>query len=218
MDGLNAFKANGNIVINAIKTHGIETFDMEIKNLPDDNSVWARIFHHNNRNGTVLWSRDERILYNTEEDRFSRLEFMELYRHPAGHFEFMAIEPDDRSNVICRWIQTNNPVTEAVGTGFKSIAGYMNIYFALARCLRDLDDYNSFIRKDNLVYGNWVGAVGCWRQYTYNNVLGIPGIGGGVTTGSMDLYVRIDNLIDASNVESVKLGKNSLYTKDIIEL
>lgn len=211
MAGTVPFKANGNAVVPNLNTCGIATYDMEL--LTKDSCTWARIFHHNNKKGTVIWGADDTVLYYTSADKFSRLCLLELYRHPAGHFEFMVLQPDDTPNITFRWKQTSNPTTEKVTTGYSTVTGYSSADPGIRRCLNTstLDTQYAFIYSGE----TWWGAIGAYWYYQSGNVVGLPGFGNNMVTGSIDLYVRVDNLVDLS---SVRTAEKCLYTKDLIEL
>ena len=50
---------------------------------------------------------------------------------------------------------------------------------------------NTYLRQANQTSSNWYGATGC--SSAYNG--GIPGFNGSIVkTGSIDIYLRIDNL------------------------
>ena len=70
---------------------------------------------------------------------------------------------------------------------------------------------NTYLVIANVYNGNWFGAFGAWTNYNG----GIPGFPStAITTGYMDLYLRVDN------VTNIKVSKNKagFIAKDFIEL
>ena len=172
--------------------------DMEFKTL-SDGSLWARILHHNNKGGTVLFTKDNAINYQST-DLYSRLYALEGYRDVDGKFEFMAIQPDLDANKIYRWKQSSNPIIDS------TIAGYENItngQGGLVKCSGAT--YCAVSSSSN----NWWCAVGCYTAYQG----GIPGFGSNVVTGTLDLYVRISSLDKAGIYK-----KNYIVANQILEV
>ena len=195
---------NGTIVSNSF-SNDYPIMDMKLM-VTDDNAIFARILHHNNKEGTVLFTPSN-VLNIQEEDLYSRLYLMEQFRGIDGSFEFIALQPDV-DNKVYRWKQTSNPCTESTCTGFVNISN-SNRGFAL---LRDSKFPNeAFIGKAD---GSWWQAIGAYKYYRYEGteIKGIPGFGGTiaqyVNTGILDFYVRCDNIKN--------LNKFSIYNKTIV--
>ena len=173
--------------------------DMEIKTL-DDGSAWARILHHNNKSGTVVFTSSN-VMNIQSTDLYSRLYLLENFRDVNGAFEFMAIQPEI-SDKIYRWKQTNNPTKSG------AISGYVNVENGLGGLV-----YGPTTQTLMSVSGttsNWWCAVGCYVNY--NN--GLPGFDQKIVNQTLDFYVRIDTL--------PKNNKFNIYNKfieceDIIE-
>lgn len=189
------FKKTG--LTKAIDFYEILIFkDMEVKTL-SDGSCWARILHHNNKGGTVLFTEDNAINYQST-DLYSRLYALEAYRNIDGKFEFMAIQPDLDANKIYRWKQSSNPIIDS------TIAGYENItngQGGLVKCSGAT--YCAVSSTTN----NWWCAVGCYSVYQG----GIPGFGSNVVTGTLDLYVRIPSLDKAGIYKKNYILANQIY-------
>lgn len=190
---------NGVITSDGFSDHS-PTQDMEIKVL-SDGSVWARILHHNNKSGTVLFSLSNVMNIQTT-DLYSRFYLLENFRDINNGFEFMAIQPELSESTIYRWKQSNNP------TNTTSVTDYVNITNGeggLVKC-----SGNTLCARSTST-SNWWCAVGCWTKYSS----GIPGFGGKTVTQSLDFYVRTDTLPQQSQV---KIYKNFITAKDFIEL
>ena len=190
---------NGVIISDGFSDHS-PTQDMEIKVL-SDGSVWARILHHNNKSGTVLFSSSNAMNIQTT-DLYSRLYLLENFRDINNGFEFMAIQPELSESTIYRWKQSNNP------TNTTSVTDYVNITNGeggLVKC-----SGNTLCARSTST-SNWWCAVGCWIKYSS----GIPGFGGKTVTQSLDFYVRTDTIPQQSQV---KIYKNFITAKDFIEL
>ena len=62
---------------------------------------------------------------------------------------------------------------------------------------------NTYIVAVNGTKGNWFGAIGCWNIWSG----GLPGINGyAITTGYIDLYLRVDNL-GPQDIDHAKITK-----------
>ncbi len=169
--------------------------DMEFKTL-SDGSLWARILHHNNKGGTVLFTKDNAINYQST-DLYSRLYALEGYRNIDGKFEFMVIQPDLDANKIYRWKQSSNPVTDS------TIAGYENITNGQGGLVKCSNSTYCAVSPTN---SNWWCAVGCYTAYQG----GIPGFGTNVVTGTLDLYVRIPTINKASVYKKQYIASNQI--------
>lgn len=174
------------------------SMDMQIKIL-DDKSIWARILHHNNHGGTVLFNKNNAMNIQTE-DLYSRLYLIEEFRDKDNNFEFMVIQPEFGENIY-RWKQTNNP------TNTSSVTGYVNITNSPGGIVYN---GNQSLCAASPESSNWWKAVGCFSKYQE----GIPGFATKVVKESLDFYVRIDTL-PPSNKFSVL--NNYMQCKAVIE-
>lgn len=173
--------------------------DMKIKTL-NDGSVWARILHHNNKSGTVVFTSSN-VMNIQSINLYSRLYLLENFRDSNGTFEFMAIQPE-LSDKIYRWKQTNNPTKSG------SISGYVNVQNGLGGLV--YGPASQTLMSVSGTTNNWWCAVGCYINY--NN--GLPGFDQKIVNQTLDFYVRIDTL--------PKNNKFNIYNKfieceDIIE-
>ena len=175
------------------------TQDMEIKVL-SDGSAWARILHHNNKSGTVLFTSSN-LMNIQSTNLYSRLYLLECFRDKNGGFEFMVIQPDI-DNTIYRWKQSNNPTNTTTLTDYVSV---QNGQGGLVKCS------GNTLCAVSTSTSNWWCAVGCYTAYNG----GIPGFGKKTVTGSLDFYVRTDTMADQS---ITKAYKDFITSKDFLEL
>lgn len=160
-------------------------YDENVKTL-SDGSTWVRVLHHNNP-ASKLFTRDN-CWYNTSDpDLFSALVTLRdtAWRDASGKYEFLVCEKLTTSSTEqqFRWSQTNNPVTETPIAGYTLISGNPGRTVGL--------------RKDGSTHAvchngaSWWCACGSWTAFSG----GIPGFGGTITTGYMDLYVRVPSVV-----------------------
>lgn len=193
---------NGTIVSNSF-SNDYPIIDMKLM-ITDDNAIFARILHHNNKNGTVLFT-PENVLNIQTEDLYSRLYLMEQFRDNDGGFEFIVLQHD---NVTYRWKQTSNPCTETTCTGYENIS---NTTHGIRKSSGDDKIRKAYIIKNNNTFWQSIGAYIAYRQEAGGQI-GIPGWGGqnsdAVNPGTLDFYVRCDNIKN--------LNKFSIYDKTIV--
>lgn len=187
--------------VEATAISALSLYDMETKVL-DDGSAWARILHHNNRAGTVLFTTSN-VLDIQTTDLYSRLKILEQFRDDNGAFEFMAIQPDI-DDTIYRWKQTNNPTQSGL------LSGYINIENGQGGLVYGPVSYTLMSASGTV--NNWYSAVGCYTAWHE----GIPSfaVNGGVNAGTLDFYVRIDTV---SPNKEFKLYNKYIECNDIIE-
>lgn len=188
-------------------------YDMAIKKL-SDNSCWARIFYHNNIEGTELFSTVEECKNTQTENKYSRLYLLDdnTYKRNDGKFEFMLCYPNF-SEEYNRWKQSDSPCNIYTGTGQGTkVPGYEGIHIGwsgngwggLERT--NLDPYTiesgSYI-DGSIGFGNWWYAIGAIANY---NQVGIPGPDSNTISSDVELWVRID---DTDSWGSQNLGTNT---------
>ena len=193
---------NGTIVSNSF-SNDYPIIDMKLM-ITDDNAIFARIFHHNNKNGTVLFT-PENVLNIQTEDLYSRLYLMEQFRDNNGAFEFIVLQPDV-DNKVYRWKQTSNPCTESTCTGYENIS---NTTEGIKKC-DGCHEGKTFIHKNG---NSFWQSIGAYAFYIYGtSPKGIAGFGGNtdenINPGILDFYVRCDNIKN--------LNKFSIYDKTIV--
>lgn len=166
-------------------------YDKEIYTEPDS-SQWLHIARHNSPGTSGYFTSDssfETGVY-LDENRWYDVSIINL----LNNFEFM-VKQKTTSNATetkYRWVQTKNPLL-AVYNDVKptsvtriTTSGYTDGTFG------GLWKMNSNTRLciANTSASNWYGAIGCWTAYQ-NGIPGYPNTT--ITTGYIDLYVRIDN-------------------------
>ena len=163
-------------------------FDSEVRFEPDG-SAWMRVVHHNNPAGSLFSSSDTFTAWVYKDaNRFCHGKMFDY----TDRWELM-VEQKTTSTATAtkiRWIQTVNPnvavfgdvdsadVTKISTDGY-TVSSYGGIYKKKSSTYWCANNANS---------SNWMGAVGCWTAWSG----GIPGWGGAVTSGYLDLYIRLD--------------------------
>lgn len=172
-------------------------YDMAIKAL-SDGSLWARIFYHNIKDSTVLFSSVSEARNIQTTDKYSRLYLLDddTYKGSDGKFEFMLCYPNDTTQYN-RWKQTNNPCSIYTGGGAGTfVPGYEAIHIdwsgsdwgGLERNSSSTTSINYSYLDGSVGFGNWWYAIAPTEIYEY----GMPGPG--ITTSSIaELWVRIGN-------------------------
>lgn len=180
-------------------------YDMAIKTL-SDGSLWARIFYHNIKDSTVLFSSVSEARNTQTADKYSRLYLLDddTYKGSDGKFEFMLCYPNDTTQYN-RWKQTNNPCSIYTGGGTGTfVPGYEAIHIdwagnswgGLERNSSDASSIQYTYLDGSVGFGNWWYAIAPIEVYEY----GMPGPS--VTTSSVaEVWVRI--------------GSTTVLTKDL---
>lgn len=114
-----------------------------------------------------------------------------------------------------RWTQKTNPMggswNDVQPSSSNIVRNTSNGYTANSMGGIYKASSNTYLIIANASNGNWFGAFGSWS----NHQGGIPGFPNTViTTGYMDLYLRVDNL----NIVKVSKNKSGFIAKDFIEL
>lgn len=184
------YKLDSNIAIGTIQSK--LQYDKNIYTEPDG-SQWVHVFHHNNPAGGLFASTDS-FTTSVYKDENRWLD-MALVMSSVTSWELLYVQKDTSTSAEkkYRWIQNINPfnatwtdvqpgnVTYVTGNGYtSSTQGGLwknngSTYFAIA----------------NASSGNWFGAIGSWTAYS-GGTPGYPNTT--VTSGSMDLYVRLKNI------------------------
>ena len=159
-----------------------------------DGSYWVRIIHHNNPASAKFASTNTfttSVYLDANRWFFGSL----ANTTPNGLYELMIKQKttSDATEKKYRWIQYTSPmggtfgdvdaadVVKNTSSGYSTHSSYGGIYKF---------NYNSYIVANNGSSGSWWGALGCWTAFNS----GIPGYGGEtITTGYIDLYLRVSN-------------------------
>lgn len=179
------------------------TYDSHIYVEPDG-SEWIRLFHHNNPASVRFSSNDPFTSghFKTDNDRWFSMGTCSNY----SKWELMIKQKSasNSSEQKFRWTQPANPFTCSYADIHGKVVhntntGYTNYnYGGLFR-----KNSSTFLATDNNTNGsNWFGAVGSWAEYGG----GIPAYpSGSITTGYLDVYLRVDNVdLPVSSVSSSK--------------
>ena len=160
-----------------------------------DGSKWVRIAHHADptTSGLFSWSDDfsHGVYYN--ENKWYDIE-QTVKR--ISVYEFMVKQKPTINDTEqkYRWIQTANPLTatwddvKAANVTKITTSGYSN-NSAAGGLLQASGSTRT--RIANASSSNWFGAFGSCTVYSTNKIPGYPN--SDISTGYMDLYVRIDN-------------------------
>lgn len=158
-----------------------------------DGSVWLQILHHNNPTSYKFANSDTfAIGVYKDENRWFNINAC----NAATKWEILLKQKTTSSATEqkFRWIQTANPMaatfdqTKAANTTFITTTGYTTPGSSQGGAY--YSNGNTYLVCNNGTNGNWYGAWGCWNAYNG----GIPGFNGTtVTTGSVDVFLRIDN-------------------------
>ena len=218
-----------------VKKNASSTLSQLITNYPDlplmvlnDGSVWARIFNHDNKAGSVLWSSSE--VFNTQQtNKYSRLNILgNNLKDSSGKFEFLLRYPTNSATEFNRWKQTNIPqnekLTEVSGggtvTGYEavSIAWTGNYWGGLEYC-----NGGYALLDGSARHSNWWYAVGSYQAYQ-NGIPGptvvcyrqtelwvrIPGVVGSVVAASANTNTTITNLEPETDYLLCSSAKNNV--------
>ena len=179
-----------------------------------DKSIWIRLVHHNNpTNAKFASSNTFASSVYLDVDRWFYASIVNKITNNVYEFMIKQKPTSDGTEAKYRWIQTKNPFTAVFGdvdaadvtkittSGYSTHSSYGGIYKL---------NNNSYFVANNGSNGNWFGALGCWNAWNG----GIPGYAGvAITSGYIDLYLRVDNQINS--VASV--FKNSIIASEFIE-
>lgn len=185
-----------------------------------DGSFWLQIFHHNNptENGRFVSTdtfatgvyKDINKWFNVNIcNQFNKWELLLKQKLTSGGTEEKY-----------RWIQSQNPMlatfndTMAANTTFITTTGYLTPGSSYGGLWRQ-NSSNSYLVANNNNSSNWFGAVGAIAAY--NN--GIPGYNGKtITSGYMDVYIRIESDSLIANSGAKIKNTQELVFNDFIEI
>lgn len=158
-----------------------------------DGSKWLRIAHHNGPNTRRFTSSDSFTTYiHTNEHLFFDVSWCNTFTQ----WELMVKQKttSGATEQKFRWIQNYNPMTATFDNTKKAnvthntSSGY-TVPSGNWGGLMKINSDNTYLCGNNGTNGNWWGAIGCKVLYSG----GLPGWSSQmVTTGHLDLYIRID--------------------------
>lgn len=162
-----------------------------------DGSKWVHIFHHNNPAASKFATTDTftTYVYKSEDQWFD----VAVCDH-APQWELMVKQLSKTNlNQKYRWIQPVNPMTathpQVAANLITRNTSSAYTQFSIGGLYKK--NSNVYISSNTGGASSWWGGIGCFNN-TYQG--GIPGFGGVsntdnvITTGYIDLYLRIDNL------------------------
>lgn len=180
-----------------------------------DKSIWIRLVHHANpTNAKFASSNTFASSVYLDENRWFYASIVNKITNNIYEFMIKQKPTSDGTEVKYRWIQNVNPftgvfedvepgdVTKITTTGYSTSASYGGIYKL---------NSSSYFVANNSNKGNWFGALGAWNAWNG----GIPGYAGtAITTGYIDLYLRVDNQVH----NATSFFKNSIISSEFIEI
>lgn len=175
--------------------------NIDSKNIPikyQYGATWARVFYHNNKNGTVLFASDAEALNTYSPDKQSILYALERFKGDDGKYEFLLQYPEVSTTLYNRWKQSEMPQNDIIagGDGSANATGYEainiswseNYWGGLAKAISNTSTYID----GSVGHGNWFYAIG--SKGTYLN--GIPGPSSMSIVSTVELWVRIDDYLN----------------------
>lgn len=189
--------------------------------LPDDHSKWLCVFYHDCKGGTVLFKDANEAMYCSQDNKYSRLKWLNALTNTDGKYEFLLRYPLNSTDYN-RWKQDSNPCTTYTAntdnTNIK-MTGYEGIHIAWTAhrwgglgLNRPKEDGDCFL-DGSVGTDEWYYAIGSWEKYN----TGIPGPGSPFdSVDVVELYVRYDTLAVPFNVRFA--NSNELIASDIIEI
>lgn len=161
-------------------------------------ATWARVFHHNNQNGATLFAASEVGHIDTPYKQ-SVLADMNGLKSKDGKFEFLLEYSELRG--YNRWRQTDNPYTLTVANSGSTVMvpGYQaiqiswggNYWGGLAKSTIPTSTYID----GSVGVSDWWYAIGAITPYGTAPNIGIPGPNSTTVSGSVDLWVRVDDYL-----------------------
>ena len=194
--------------------------DMAFKVLSSDNSVWVRLFYHNCKEGTVLFTSLNECKNTQTTDKYSRLYLIDsgdLYKSSSDNkYEFMLCYPNNTTQYN-RWKQTYAPQNEFVtetSTGDGVATGYSavhidwtsNYWGGMTRDKNDTSSYSPTWLSGSVGHANWFYAIGA--ASTHGD--GIPSYSS--TFSCVELWVRIGTLTNNASSQNMNTSTSTSIT------
>lgn len=172
-----------------------------------DGSVWLRLLHHNNPASNLFTTTN--CWDNNTTNLYSKLGWLKTgnWTNTSGEYEFLVCEKltSSSSEQQCRWKQTSNPSTSSTITGYSLISGSPGRSVGL----KTNGAYAAMHNGDT-----WWCACGSYTAFNG----GIPGFFGTVTTGYLDIYVRLVGP-SASGIDDIaRIYANTISGNQVIEI
>lgn len=203
-------------------------FDPQIYTEPDG-SQWIHIFHHNSPANIRFESTDSFTSYashvDSENPDYNCWFYVSLCNYlPTWEFIIKTTRTTEDTLYQKRWIQSVNPMValaeEVTADQITKITegGYNNNSWG--GLYKRTVNNSTWLNLHNGTEGNWYGAIGSYLLWNGGST-GFRGTGSSnaVTTGYIDLYVRIDN-IPSVNLQNIGVNLHDdihWLTNQIIE-
>lgn len=152
-------------------------------------ATWLRIFHHNNKNGTILWNAKAQVLVQNGYDypyKKSGLYYLNNFKSSSNKYELLLEYPNISSTKYNRWTQTSD------FTSSTTITGYTNIKTDFTHTSSPFKGLQLNTTSSTTISGN-TGSYYSIGALTSSNS-GILGYGNTIT-GTVDLWIRIDDYL-----------------------
>lgn len=175
-----------------------------------DGSIWVQLLHHNNP-ASNLFTASNCWNYDNGTNLYSALFLLKNgdFKNSQGQYEFLACEKltSASTETLFRWKQTSNPSVSSTITGFSAISGSSSY------------NYRGLLTNGN--YGcmhngsTWWGCCGSYTPYQG----GTPGFSNVITSGYLDLYVRVtENTVKGATTSGVTaLYKEAIASNSFLE-
>ncbi|MBR3790852.1 MAG: InlB B-repeat-containing protein, partial [Clostridia bacterium] len=186
------------------------------------NDTWAQVFHHNNANGSVLFSSSDNLASTTinEANKFSLLNKLDVIKTSSSGWEFLLEYPDQSSGRYNRWVQSSNPATTAEGNATQSTGIQAEAPDYVPKHIDWDENYwgglglstsgSTFI-DGSYGHGDWFYAIGSYAS----DGIGIPSYSS--TGGVSQLWVKLPSSdvnalgITTSFKDADALGNNNTF-------
>lgn len=185
-----------------LSTSNIEEYIYE-----PDGSKWQHVFHHVNPASIVFTSTDtfSTGVYKDNDRWFN----FNICNKINSNWEILLIQQATFNSELqkYRWIQSSNPLTAtyadvAAAAITKNTSGYNTSGSGYGGIYNNSDGGKAYLIANNGNNGNWWGAIGSWSRFNG----GIPGYSSVViTTGSLDVYIRVDNIPMYANISALNM-------------
>ncbi len=195
---------------------GRDLYDMPIK-VTSDNAIWARIFYHQCKEGSVLFSSLAEAKNIQTTDKYSRLGLLDsgdTYKI-NGKYEFMLCYPNNTTQYN-RWKQTNAPQNEFItpSSSGGQVTGYeavhidwtSNYWGGLERNNESTTSYSPTWLDGSCGHGNWFYAIGAASVHGD----GIPSYAS--TFSCVELWIRVGTLSSAPSSQNMGTSTSTTIT------
>lgn len=192
-----------------------------IYRIEPDGSIWLKVFHHNNPSIQRFANTDTFNfgVYRSDDIWFNCDLFNEF-----SNWEILLIQKttEEATEQKFRWVQQTNPLlstfdnTKRADIEVNTSTGYSTPSASFGGMYYN-NGSNSYLVCNNNTSGNWFGAIGCWTAYNS----GIPAYNGGtITTGFVDVYIRIkeNSLVDSNSWDAKIKDTKEIIANDFIEI